>query len=215
MVTSGGGNMERKAEILKLLGEGLSVKEVCAKIGITKRTFFRWKKSDPDFAIQCDMIMSSHSAAKKEKKEAEIKKNAEESSVMNDQGASPVPYIGPSLIELTATAANRIREAMKDGGLYKKALEPQILAAASTWATAQTVFSGGVAAFAPLQVEISREGNLRLAKNPAHDMYIHYMDIYTTQLRALGLNYDSKKKPEEEDGRESFFRMLGEEEDDD
>lgn len=48
--------------------------------------------------------------------------------------------------------------------------------------------------YSPVVEELSREGNVRLVKNPLEDLYLDYMAQYQRALKALGMNTDSKER---------------------
>ena len=41
-----------------------------------------------------------------------------------------------------------------------------------------------------------------------HDVLRRQAETYTSMLKALGLNFDSKAKPQEEDGLADFLREM-------
>lgn len=66
--------------------------------------------------------------------------------------------------------------------------------------------------YSPVVEETSREGNVRLVKNPLEDLYLDYMAQYQRALKALGMNTDSKeRKGEGVDPLKDFTEQFKEE----
>ena len=62
-----------------------------------------------------------------------------------------------------------------------------------------------------VNVETSREGNVRESVNPKERLYLEYLRQMQYSLRALGLNMDSKaQKSTGDDGFDEFMKSMKE-----
>lgn len=206
---------DKKKKIIQLLGEGKTPEAACGIVGVSRRTYYNWRKSDPDFAAQCDLVTSSNKAARQEERrknaEAKREQRARETEVdpaaYTDGEIRFRPYEGGDPDKMATAHARELREALKEKGSYTQMLEPQIRAAAHLWVSAQMVWTD-LPKCAPLQGEISREGNLRMAANPLYGIYKAQMESYTAALRALGLNLLYKQEGPTATSRAGFFEGL-------
>ena len=66
-----------------------------------------------------------------------------------------------------------------------------------------------------MQVEISREGNPRITTNGTYEQLRRLQETYTRQMQALGLNFDAKTAPKEDDRLTEFMDRLNRVDDDD
>jgi hypothetical protein len=200
---------ERKIEFMKLLGKHLgNVQHTCDELGLSRWCYYKWRKSDPDFATQCDIIISSHKSKRQEERpETDMRPEPRAEVTEDDLSLEPQRYMGESAAVIVQQHAAYLRDSMEQSGLYTPAAEPQINAAAKLYASLQIVFSK-IDSYEPILTEVSREGNPRLVSNPIHEMIRRQTDTYTNILKALGLNFDSKAKPKEEDSLSTFFSSL-------
>lgn len=206
---------DKKKKIIQLLGEGKTPEAACGIVGVSRRTYYNWRKSDPDFAAQCDFVTSSNKAARQEerRKNAETRREQRAREMEGDpEEYTGVeirfrPYEGGDPDKMATAHARELREALREKGSYSKMLEPQIRAAAHLWVSAQMVWTD-LPKCAPLQGEISREGNLRMAANPLYGIYKAQMESYTAALRALGLNLLYKQEGPTATSRAGFFEGL-------
>lgn len=204
------GENANKIEFLRILGEKLgNVKKACAEAGVPRSTYYHWRKTDEEFAGQCDIIIASHREKKQEDRRAAM--IAEEGEREVAGMIEPEHYEGKSAKLLAHEHEVFLTEAMKSAGIYDESHAAQIKTAAKLHASIDILFSE-LDRYAPVQTEISREGNTRLVSNPIHEMIRRQTDTYTSVLKSLGLNFDAKVKAKEEDGLESFFKSMKEEE---
>lgn len=197
-------NQDDKLRFLKALGANSgNVKKACLEVGRARSVYYHWRKTDPDFAMQCDIIIGSHKDAPKPvEKPIEVRHEDE-----GDLTIEPERYRGVPAEVIAAEHIGVLRSSMKSAGIYDPAYEPQIRMCARLYASVQILFSQ-LDSYTPLQTEISREGNPRLVANPIHEMIRRQSDTYTACLKALGLNFDSKVRVREEDGFESFIKAM-------
>lgn len=198
---------DRKREFLRHLGECSGVvRRACERAGISHAAYYGWRRQDPEFAAQCDIVIGSCKAQAREQRE-QRKAARVEMTVEPSTGNAPAPYTGEPVKKIVRRHADFLRKCMRDGGLYTPSAEAQIRATAKLYASIE-VISSQIGVFAPVQVEISREGNPRLVVNPVHDALRRHTETYTSMLKSLGLNYESKTKPQEEDGFADFLREM-------
>ena len=205
--------MDKKERFLKALGENEgNVSAACEAMEVSRQAYYKWRKSDPDFAMQCDIIIQSHTDARKERKRQEKEQRA--AMFVPAIPASDIPepeaYEGERAVKLATEHVEFLVETLKAAGLYDHSLDAQIRTAAKLHASIQILFSQ-IDRYAPLLTELSREGNTRLTSNPIHEMLRKQTDTYTTILKTLGLNFETKAKVKEEDGIDELFKGLNEE----
>lgn len=209
-------NESAKIEFIKMLGrcEG-QVKAACASSGISRATYYNWRKSDPDFGGRCDLVISAQKERERELRKAPVpvpcSQVADQPEADGIEVAVPVVeaerYRGPSAAELATRHEEFLRRSMQEAGLWETAFAPQIRAAAKLHASIEILFSR-LDRYEPIQTELSREGNPRLVANPVHEMLRRQADTYTGILKSLGLNLESKAKPREEDTMGEFLNIL-------
>lgn len=209
--------MEEKRKLLSLLGSGMKITDACREIGIARDTYYKWRRSDPDFAAQCDLVLTSNKAARKETREARqpVRVQREGSGDDNDtpeEESTFIPYSGRRASQIAREHAAELRHALGELGKYTESLEPQITAAANLWASAQVMWKD-IDKYAALQTTCSREGDERLAVNPIFSAYRGQMEGYTALLRTLGLNFAGKMEVKQKSSRDSFFAALAEDDD--
>lgn len=212
-----------KAEFLKMLGRASGeVKKACAMAGVPRSSYYHWRKTDPEFAGQCDIVIASHKEKQKEERRQMVFPDAPPGGFVpvlrvtdkeGDPAGMELPeaerYKGPSAASLAEDHERYLRTAMEAAGIFDEAYTPQVKAASKLHASIEILFSQ-LDRFEPLQTELSREGNPRLVSNPIHEMIRRQTDTYTGILKTLGLNFESKAKPKEEDGLAGLMDLMKE-----
>lgn len=195
---------EIKQRFLKALGDHIgSVKAACEAVGISDQNYRYWRKTDAEFAEQCDLIRQSHRSARTEARraalEAEKTAKAEERvrlvrSTSADADSTGLAYYeGTPFAELCAKAVERITEALTARGIYDEGMKPHIELLARATANLE-VMLWQVDQYAPLQVEYSREGNAKLVTNPLHGSIASATESLSRQYAKMGLTYDPKRE---------------------
>lgn len=201
-------NAQLKQAFLKALGTtGGRIGDASAETGISRRTYTNWRKSDPGFAEQCDIIINSHKAVKAER-ESRLKDFPifpEDAPEGDGTGAALYSWKDPA--RLQKHHASAIREAMKETGLYSPSYEMQIEAAAGA-RTDLDILENERARYASMQVELSREGNPRITVIPLYEAIRKQRETYTRLMQSLGLNLDSKVRSEQGDGWAEFLDKM-------
>ena len=204
--------MEEKRQLMVLLGKGYRISDACKEIGIARDTYYKWRKSAPDFAEQCDMIISSNRAARQEarrpaQEETHTTHGEKETPAAPEEDSDLRTYRGPRASAIAAEHAETLRRSLRELGAYTESLEPQIRAAAQLWGASQVMWED-IDRFCALQTVVSREGDPRLSVNPIFTAYKSQMESYTALLKSLGLNMSGKMEPKTESSRDSFFAAL-------
>lgn len=205
---------EKKTEMLRLLEEHAgNVTKACKALGIHREIYRRWCKADPDFAGSAMMIIGSHkearmaeAARRPRRAKAAARETPEDDGLRRNSATDGAA--------LRAEHAERLRAALKERGIYDAGLEPQIRSAASTWAAIARC-EEVTDVYSPMQVEISREGNPRITTNGTYEQLRRLQETYTRQMQALGLNFDAKATPKEEDAFGEFMARLNKDDDED
>ncbi len=205
---------EKKTEMLRLLEEHAgNVTKACKALGIHREIYRRWCKADPDFAGSAMMIIGSHKEARKAEAARRPKRTpAAPRETPGDDGLRHNSAAAGAAIR--AEHAGVLRSALKERGIYDAGLEPQIRSAASTWAAIARC-EEVTDVYSPMQVEISREGNPRITTNGTYEQLRRLQETYTRQMQALGLNFDAKTAPKEDDRLTEFMDRLNRDDDDD
>lgn len=209
---------ESKKEFIKLLGVCAgNITRTCAELGISRQCYHKWRTQDSDFAGQCDIIIGTARAQRREQKRKEEKERRAESARRRAAGKEQpaVPDIvlerGSGSVHSDTDREDRhveeLREALRGRGLYASWLEPQIRAAAKLMVSI-TLLGDSVAGSSAVISFTSREGDERSASNPAIESLRRSIDSLTAILKALGLNFDAKVMTPEKDGFASLMEKL-------
>lgn len=113
-----------------------------------------------------------------------------------------------------------IRRTLTEEGDWKKKYSRQLDVVASTFLIWRRIRNVVLDKRTIMMIpEISREGNLRLRQNGAFLLYLQYTNLLNHQLRALGMNKDSKGVTDEQiqdtfdDPLSAVMRMMGNDDD--
>lgn len=197
-------------EFIQRLGETGSIKACCASLGMCRRTYERWRSKDPEFASQCDFILGSNAAARKEKRMQQDNPGSSKADTSHEIRESSSKITGEKSWTFTERdrIAEELREAMRAAGTYGIQWEPQIAltAKAGAWLCQSEL------EIVEIGMEVSttsREGNERLSVHPLHQFYLKQLERYQAGLRALGLNMDTKGEIKtHSNNRDKFFAEL-------
>ncbi|MCM1369839.1 MAG: hypothetical protein NC204_05640 [Candidatus Amulumruptor caecigallinarius] len=198
-----------KIEFLHWLGKcSGNVKEACSRSGVARSSYYHWRKTDEEFAMQADIIIGSH---KQRNMPDRAEDNTSTSGVSDQHSDEPMlepgHYVGTKASMLAREHEEFLMKAMETAGIWDECYRPQIRIAAKLHASIDILFSQ-LDEYLPLQTELSREGNPRLVSNPIHEMIRKQSDTYTSILKSLGLNFDAKVKAKEGDGLETFLNAM-------
>lgn len=192
---------ERKQKIIEALGEcGGNVSQACEIVGISRKTYYQWRKEDPLFAGKCDGIIAMFAGAKAMR---QTPKPEPPAAPLPEDESMFAPYVGRPSSEIRKEEAERIRTAMRDLGTYAPAFEPMILTAASQCALV-VMAAADLDRYAYMQIEVTSTGAQKLACNPAYNSIAKLTEAYVRTLGKLGLDFDPKRAAPEGD----FFSDL-------
>ena len=214
---------DKKTHFLQQLGEcSGNVSGACDRVGITRQLYYYWRKQSPDFAEQCDIVIGSCKASRREKKQQEREERrarCAEAQLIIDGGETATAGISDSDggIPDDDTAALRaaqegqfaedLRAALRDRNLYRPWVEPQVRAAAKLM-LAVSILGEEATQSSPVLTEMSREGDTRNINNPVFENLRRHIDTLTGVLKSLGLNFDAKVAEPEHDGFKELMERL-------
>lgn len=202
----------RKREFLTLLGEySGNIGDACHALDIPRSLYYYWRDKDEEFAGQCQLIIDSFRSKRREDRDARGDMNIRTAAPMGDHEEEPLlapeAYKGKPASIIRNDHAKFLRDSLQKRGLYDDSLEPQILNAATLYASL-SILESVLDSYSPIQVEISREGNPRLVSNPIHDQIRKHTESYNSMMKALGLNFDAKVGAKEEDGVTDLLKIM-------
>lgn len=217
--------------MLDALSKSRGIVSVACKLsGLSRSSYLNWKKSDLDFAAAVDQIQETQ----KDGVESKLLDNIEQGDVTSiifylktrcrDRGygntevseskaagneAKKSKADATAMRKLGAIKTGLVR-ALKSEGKYSDGLKFQIDSVAQLMLRVemlkQEIFSSD---HSSVNVETSREGNVRESVSPKERLYLEYLRQMQYALRALGLNMDSKvQKGAGDDGFDEFMKQL-------
>lgn len=200
----------------------------CDNTGVSRTTIFRWRNSDPEFdsAVQdveerqgdkIEGYYHEHLEArdltailfylktKLKKRGYSERDNVGDDSQPPKERKSKI-LSGTSLTKKVNSRIKKFTETMKEQGIYQPRFDEMIRLAATTSVKYDAVFAETMKSnYEPYRTEISREGNERLIVNPIEGLLRNLAEQLQSQLRALGLNTDSKPVQSGDDGMADFM----------
>ena len=219
---------KKKQYLIELENSRGLVMTACRKADISRNTINRWRHSDPEFNERCQDVEEGEG----DKVEFSLKKLLDADDLtaimfycktkLKHRGYSERDNVGDdsqtvkerkskvlSGSSLTKKVNSRIKkftETMKDQGIYQPRFDEMIRLAATTSVKYDAVFAETMKSnYEPYRTEISREGNERLIVNPIEGLLRNLAEQLQSQLRALGLNTDSKPVQSGDDGMADFM----------
>ncbi len=206
------------------------IKTACGKAGITRQTYYRWMKEDEDFAAKVKLIQDEQV----DMVEARLLNN-----IQNGDTTAAIFYLkckgkerGYGNPEVAASAAAKPQErkakadatamkrvagvksaiikTLKRQGKYATDMNYQIETTSQLLVRCdmlkQEIFDKEHSC---VNVETSREGNVRESVSPRERLYMEYLKQCQYSLRALGMNTDSKDHGKGgDDGFDEFMKSM-------
>lgn len=201
----------------------------CRSLGISRTTYYRWKKKHQDFAEAADTEISAQ-VDYVEDRLLDLIDEGETAAIIfymktkgRDRGygekyvpevehEEPARKIDPKAAHTLGGFKASITKALKDRGTYDKGLKFQIDLAAllltKLGMLKAEIFDKN---HHTVIIEKSREGNNRETVSPLEAQFKQYLTAAQAALRGLGLNADSKQKIEGSDGFDDFYKEMNEE----
>lgn len=209
------------------------IKVACSNTGINRSTFYDWKKKDEEFAAAVDVIMAEQCDEVESRLFQRIQQgdttaiifylkskgqcngygNAEVSEKLEDERGNAKPKADGTAMKRVAGVKSAIIKALKKSGKYTADMNYQAEVAAELIVRRdllkQEIFDKGHSC---VNVETSREGNVRESASPRERLYLEYTTKCQSALRALGMNTDSKNQGKGgSDGFEDFMSQFKDE----
>lgn len=224
---------EKKAAMLEALrcGNG-TVKAACAKTGISRTTYNRWKHEDASFREETENVRLDKAEEVEQKLFEKIAQgdvtsiifflktkgrdlgygNTEVADAQGYENVQRKPKADPVAMRRLGGIKSALMRALKNEGLYSDGLKYQIDSVAQLMLRVeelkQEIFDRDHKC---VNVETSREGNVRESVSPKERLYLEYLRQMQYSLRALGLNMDSKtQKSAGDDGFDEFMKSMKE-----
>lgn len=200
----------------------------CRSIGISRTTFYRWKKRDRDFAEAADDAISGQVDYVEDKlldlietgnaaaiifymKTKGRDRGYGEKYVPEIEREEPEHKVDPKAAKIMGGVKAAIIKALKNRGTYDPGLTFQIEIAAMIYTKLRLmkaeIFDKN---HHTIIIEKSREGNNRETASPLEAQFKQYLSAAQSAFRALGLNTDSKQKMESDDGFGDFMEAMSE-----
>lgn len=201
----------------------------CRSLGISRTTYYRWKKKHPDFAEAAETEISAQVDFVEERL-LDLIETGETAAIIfymktkgRDRGygekyvpevehEEPVRKIDPKAAHRLGGYVSSFTKALKDMGVYNSGQKFQIKLAAMLYTKLDMlkdeIFDRN---HHTVIIEKSREGNNRETVSPLEAQFKQYLTAAQAALRGLGLNADSKQKMEGSDGFDDFYKDMNEE----
>lgn len=222
----------KKASIIQEIMRNDGFKTLaCKAVGVPLMTFYGWLKHDPDFKEAVDNAVLSCKEYRddmSEQKLFELVKSGDTAATIfynktqnRRRGYSEKP-LPPEEVEQQAAAMQQMSEKvvrkinnqksyfiklLKQQGKYTTELAVQVKIAAELYVRTEMmreeIFSEGHKA---VNIEISREGNVRERVSEKEKLYLDYCAKLQSALKAIGMNVDSKER--RSDGADSFDEFM-------
>ena len=206
------------------------VSTACKLSGLSRSSYLNWKKNDPEFAAEVEQIQETQKDSVENKLLDNIAQgdvtsiifylktrcrdrgygNTEVSESQAAGGEARKPKADATAMRKLGAIKTGLVRALKSEGKYSDGLKFQIDSVAQLMLRVemlkQEIFSSD---HSSVNVETSREGNVRESVSPKERLYLEYLRQMQYALRALGLNMDSKaQKGAGDDGFDEFMKQL-------
>ena len=229
--------IKKKKLFVEALRSGLGIIETALRaVGIPRNTYTNWRKSDPEFDQQCAEIMESQvdfvegrllqrinegdttamifylktkgknrgwteKTPKKEERPQGVEILPAPAEVKNDRK--------DEFYHRVSVHKEYLIRLLKDQGKYTDELEVIVTSTAWTYARIEELQDDMLSpGYQKMIVQISREGNERMQKNPLEDMMTSLNRQLTQQLTAIGMTTDSKERKQDSDNFKDFLDEM-------
>lgn len=216
------------------------VAAACEAAGISRGTFYRWCREDPEFKEQVDAVQETqidYVESKllknitagdttaiifylKTKGKSRGYSNKDKPEKETPQKAAlPEPTAAGLNGKITPALSKRLRDKKayliklkKEQGTYTPDLSFQAEVVAQLLVRTELL---RVEVFGkghkPLRVQYSREGNERVSVDPTERLYLEFLQRSQRALQAFGLNVDAKEHKPQDDGLNDFLAEFKDE----
>ena len=207
-------------------------------VGIPRNTYVNWRKSDPEFDQQCADIMESQVDFVEGKLLQRINEGDTTAMIFylktkgknrgwteklpkkeeRPQGVEILPPPPPEVekkdrkdefYHRVSVHKEYLIRLLKDQGKYTDELEVIVTSTAWTYARIEELQDDMLSpGYQKMIVQISREGNERMQKNPLEDMMTSLNRQLTQQLTAIGMTTESKERKQDSDNFKDFLEEM-------
>lgn len=225
---------KKKQFLIELKKSRGLIMTACVNADISRVSIHNWRHADKEFdnaiqdiiELEGDKVESSfkeHLDAKDLnaiffylKTKLKSRGYTERDNVANDDQPTrekkSKPLTGASVTKKINSRIKKFTDMMKEQGIYQSRFDEMIKLAATTSVKYDAVFAETMKAdYKPYKTEISREGNERLIVNPIEGLLRNLAEQLQSQLRALGLNTDSKPIQAGDDSMADFMSQFDKE----
>ena len=230
-------NDERKKRFLQAFAESRGiVLTACEATGISRSTYYKWMKDDPDFKAAASDVAEAQLDFVESKlinridsgdttaiifylKTKGKKRGYIEKTQPKDEARPTQPH--PTLPDTDDTAERKrierrvkskrdyIVRLLKKQGKYTAELTYQVDITAQLLVRADILGEEMLHdGHSPVNVEYSREGNERMTLNPKERLYLDVLSQGQRALRALGMNNDGKERHTDSDTFSDFMEAM-------
>lgn len=230
---------ESKAKFLEAFSAAAGiVLTACEAVNISRSTFYRWMKTDGEFAERVEEISEEQIDFVEGKLLRQIKEGDTTAIIFylktkgKKRGYSEKTPPKEETIPVRAAVvedeaeAKKKRAKIKAREKSKRSYIVKLLKKQKKWMaemTYQVEITAKIlvraemleeeilsAGYSPVNIEYSREGNERVSLNPQERLYLETLEKGQKALRALGMNTESKERKGENDGLGNFLKEFAE-----
>lgn len=231
---------ESKGKFLEALAAASGiVLTACEAVNISRSTFYRWMKTDGEFAERVDEILEEQidfveGKLLKSIKEGDttaiifyLKTKGKKRGYSEKQPPKEETLQAPTAAAIVDEASTKKKQQqIKQRLRNKRNYITKLLKKQNKWLaemTYQVEITAKIlvrvelleeeifsAGYTAVNVEYSREGNERVSLNPQERLYLESLEKAQKALRALGMNTESKERKGENDGLGNFLKEFAE-----
>ena len=223
-------NKEKKDFLTELSLRNGIISLACKRLGMSRTTYYSWKKADQEFSDAVDVIMADQCDMVESQLLENIQKgdttamifylkskgqnngygNMEVSEKLEGEQSQHKPKADSTIMKRIAGVKSSLIRSMKKVGKYTADMNYQVDAAAELIVRRdllkQEIFDKEHSC---VNIETSREGNVRESISPRERLYLEYTTKCQSALRALGMNTDSKNASKGgSDGFDDFMTQF-------
>lgn len=228
----------KKAKFLKALDATMGIiSDACRSVGISRTTFYKWQKSDADFAARVREVSETQKDFVEGKLLSNIRSGDTTSIIFylktkcKDRGYSEKAQVpkeepkkaGQPVLQASGDKSETLKiekkiqskkayivKLLKGQGKYTAELTYQVSIAARLLVKADMLEEEIMAdGHKSVNTWTSREGNERTAIDPKERLYLDVLRQGQKALTALGMNTESKERREDGDNFNDFIDSMG------
>lgn len=231
--------MDKKKQefINELKSAGGIIYVACQNTGISRQTYYNWRRSDAAFGEAADEVVEAQIDYVEAKLMERInegdttatifylktkgrKRGWNEKVKLEEEQPQPPQQpqieswakpVGPDALARIKNKKSYIMKLLKKEGKYTSELSMQVDIVAQLLVRTDMLREEILdPAHSPVNVETSREGNTRESISPRERLYLDLLQQSQRALRALGMNTDAKERKTDNDGFIDFMERFRE-----